>query len=286
MRVSGPAITTTRGHLNYLGAIANSREEMRQRATEVLDAGAHFVKLCATGGIMTAESEPLGLQYTTDELAAAVDVAESRSTLVAAHVLASEAVERCVDAGVRSIEHCLWQDGPGEFRFRPEVARRMRERGVYAGLTFAGIAQARYREHVLGRTSAEDMGVWRARMEARYATEREMIASGVRYVLHSDAGVRETPFGEFWLIPASACFELGISPLEAITAVTGTAAALLGMSDEVGTLEVGKRADLLIVDGDPAANIEALGRTRVVLLDGANQAIRPPGYMKVAPAGL
>jgi imidazolonepropionase-like amidohydrolase len=268
MQASGPAITTSRGHLHYLGAIANSAAEMRKRAAEVLDRGADFVKLCASGGIMTAESDPMASQYTTEELRAAVEVAERRGTLVAAHVLAREALERCVHAGVRSIEHCLWQDQPGAFRFRPEVAARMREQGIFAGLTFAGLSQARYREQQMGLAPNEDLGVWRERLEHRYAAEREMIASGVRYVLHSDAGVRETPFGAFWLILATACFELRLSPLQAITAASASAAELMGLSHELGTLEPGKRADLLIVEGDPTEEIKALSRPRRVLLDG------------------
>jgi imidazolonepropionase-like amidohydrolase len=268
MQASGPAITTTGGHLHYLGAIADNAEELRRRAEEVLDAGAEFVKLCATGGIMTPESDPLTPQYTTDELRVAVDVAEGRGTLVAAHVLSSEGVERCVAAGVRSLEHCLWQDAPGVYQFRPDVAAVMREKGIFAGLTFAGISQMRYLEETFGRTSREDMGAWRKRMEGRYEAERAMVASGVRYVLHSDAGVRETPFGSFWLILATACFELKLSPLEAITAATASAAALMGLDGEIGTLEAGKRTDLLVVDRDPCQGIEALSEPRMVLLDG------------------
>jgi len=269
LQVSGPAITTTRGHLNYLGAIADSAAEVRQWSRQVLDAGADFIKLCATGGIMTAESDPLGSQYTTAELREAVDEAESRGTLVAAHVLASEALERCVRAGVRSIEHCLWQDEPGVFRFQPELAAEMREKQIFAGLTFAGVSQARYKELQLGAGSGADMGVWQQRLVNRYAAEREMIASGVRYVLHSDAGVRETPFGTFWLTLATAVFELQISPLQAITAATASPAALMGLDQEVGTLQAGRRADLLVVDGDPSDWIELLARPKKVFLNGA-----------------
>ena len=269
LQVSGPAITTTRGHLNYLGAIANSAAEMREWSRKVLDAGADFIKLCATGGIMTAESEPLGSQYTVEELREAVDEAESRGTLVAAHVLAGEALERCVRAGVRSIEHCLWQDEPGVFRFQPELAAEMREKQIFAGLTFAGVSQARYKELQLGAGSGADMGVWQQRLANRYAAEREMVASGVRYVLHSDAGVRETPFGTFWLTLATAVFELQISPLEAITAATASPAALMGLDQQVGTLQPGRRADILVVDGDPSERIELLARPKKVLLDGA-----------------
>jgi imidazolonepropionase-like amidohydrolase len=267
MQASGPAISTPRGHLFYLGAIAEGVEAMRRLSGEILDAGADFVKLCATGGIMTAESDPMAFQYTREELRAAVEVAEERDTLVAAHVLTSGAVEQCVEAGVRSIEHCLFQHAPGEYAFNPEVAARMRERNIFAGLTFAGISQARYRQEVLGRGTA-DLGPWKERMQRRYEAERQLIDSGVRYVLHSDAGVRETPFGEFWLIPASACFELGITPPEAIRAVTSTPAVLMGLEGEVGALAPGYRADLLVVDGNPAERIEDLARVRHVLLDG------------------
>ncbi|MCC2671950.1 MAG: amidohydrolase family protein [Armatimonadetes bacterium] len=268
IQASGPAITTTRGHLNYLGAVADSAEEMRRWAREVLDAGADFIKLCASGGIMTAESDPMGSQYTEDELREAVDEAESRGTLVAAHVLASESLERCVRAGVRSIEHCLWQDEPGIYRFQPEVAEEMRRRNIIAGLTFAGVSQTRYKEQRLGLPASADMGIWQQRLAKRFVVEREMIDAGNRYVLHSDAGVRETPFGSFWLILATACFELGITPLQAITAATTTPAELMGLGDEIGTLAAGKRADLLVVEGNPAEEIEALSQARLVLRDG------------------
>jgi imidazolonepropionase-like amidohydrolase len=268
MQASGPAITTPRGHLNYLGAIAQGAEELRRAATEVLDAGADFVKLCATGGIMTAESDPMAIQYTAEELREAVQVAEARNTLVAAHVLASEALDNCIQAGVRSIEHCFFQDEPGVFRFRPEWAARMIERNIFAGLTFAGISQVRYQKEVLGVPDTPDMGIWQERLKHRFQTERELVASGVPYVLHSDAGVRETRFGDFWLVVAAGAFELELSPLEALRAVTATPAALMGLSDEVGTLEPGKRADLLVTEHNPAEGLEALRSPKLVLLNG------------------
>lgn len=268
MQAAGPAITTPRGHLNYLGAVASGAEELRRMATEVLDAGADFVKLCATGGIMTRESDPMGLQYTAEELREAVAVTDERGTLVAAHVLAAPALEACIEAGVRSIEHCFFQDEPGVFRFRPEWAKRMIERNIFAGLTFATISQVRFRKERLGESEPADMGVWLERLKHRYGTERELIASGVPYVLHSDAGVRETRFGDFWLVVAAGAFELELSPLEALRAVTATPAALMGLSDEVGTLEPGKRADILVTEGNPAEDLMALRSPRMVLLGG------------------
>lgn len=268
MQASGPAITTPRGHLHYLGAVAATAEEVRARAAEVLDHGADLVKICATGGIMTAGSDPMLSQYTEAELRAAVEVADARGKLVAAHVLAAEALHRCVHAGVRSLEHCMLQVRPGEYAYDPDLAAEMRRRDCFAGFTFAGLGRARYREEMLGEDLGEALGPWRSRMEARYATERRLIEAGVRWVLHSDSGVRETPFGTFWLTLASAVFELGITPVEAIRAVTSTAAALLGWQDRIGTLEAGKQADLLLVDGDAAQDLRALAHPRAVLLGG------------------
>jgi imidazolonepropionase-like amidohydrolase len=267
MQASGPAITTSRGHLHYLGAVASNEAEVRRLAEEALERGADLVKICATGGIMTAGSDPLHCQYTEDELRAAVAAAESRKRIVAAHVLAREALGRCVRAGVRSIEHCMFQTAPGAYDFDPSLAAEMKQRGVIAGLTFAGLGRARYVEQVLGQ-SGGDLGAWRGRMEGRYETERALIASGVQWVLHSDSGVRETPFGSFWLTVASAGYELGISPHQAIRAVTATAADLLGIGGETGTLEPGKAADLLVVEGDAAQDLRALARPRLVLLGG------------------
>ncbi len=268
VRAAGPAITPTRGHLHYLGGVADGAEAVGRRARQVLDAGADLVKICATGGIMTAECDPLGIHYTAAELRSAVEAAEERGKLVAAHALAGEGVARCIEAGVRSIEHCLWQDAPGEFTFRPDLAERMKAQGSVAGLTFAGVGQARYRAEVLGEDTGAELGVWKDRMERRYTAERAMINAGVRYVLHSDAGVRATPFGAFWRVLAAACYELRLTPLEAIRAVTSTAAGLLGMEGEAGRIAVGHRADLLAVKRDPALRIEALAEPWLVMKGG------------------
>lgn len=267
MQAAGPAITTPAGHLHYLGAVGSSEAEVRRLAEEALERGADLVKICATGGIMTAGSDPLYCQYSEGELRSAVAVAESRSRIVAAHVLAKEALGRCVRSGVRSIEHCMFQIGPGAYEFDGELAEQMKRRRVIAGLTFAGLGRARYVEQVLGQPGG-DLGAWRGRMEGRYGTERALIDSGVGWVLHSDSGVRETPFGSFWLTVASASYELRITPVQAIRAVTATAADLLGIGEETGTVERGKAADLMAAKGDAGQDLRALAQPELVLLGG------------------
>ena len=264
----GPAITCTDGHLNYLLAIADDAEAVRSWAQAVCERGGDFVKICATGGLMTAESDPIGPQYTADELRGAVEVAAEHGRIVAAHVLGTEGLSRSVEAGVQSIEHCMFQHAVGEFEFLPELAARMARQGAVAGLTFAGLGQTRYRQERLGRTSAVDMGPWVERFKRRYESERALIAAGVKYTVHSDAGVRETPFGEFWMSLAAMQFELGITPMETLIAATHTPAELLGWGDEIGTLEVGKRGDFLIVLGDPLEDLAALRSPAAVFLGG------------------
>jgi imidazolonepropionase-like amidohydrolase len=276
----GPALTTRGGHLHYLGCVVEGVGEVRAAARRVLDGGADFVKICATGGIMTAESDPLRTQYSPEELRAAVEEAAARSTLVAAHALCREGVERCIAAGVRSIEHCLWQTGPGEYDFDPAGAARMREQGITAGLTFAAISQAGYWA-ARGAAPTPDLGPWQARIANRFRAERQMVDAGVPYTVHSDAGVRDTPFGRFWVCLAAMAHELELAPMDVIRAATTSPARLLGWEQEIGTLQPGKRADILVVDGDPLAGLEALAQVREVYLDGqvvagATDASPPP----------
>jgi imidazolonepropionase-like amidohydrolase len=265
---AGPAITTTTGHLNYLLGVANTEPEVRRLAASVLDQGADFVKICATGGIMTRESDPLTPQYEVGALRAAVEEAERQGTYVAVHVLSTEGLRRCVEAGTRTLEHCHMRTPEGEYVYEPALAEQIAARGLFAGLTFAAIAQTGYWLMRENRPVPPDMQVWHERMARSFDAQRQMIAAGVRYVVHSDAGVRVTPFGEFWTCLAAMRYELRLSPMEVLVAATRTPAEAIGIGAEVGTLEVGKRADILAVPGDPLAEIEALATVRAVLRDG------------------
>jgi len=277
----GPAITTATGHLHYLGAIAEDEASVRRRATEVLNRGGDFVKICATGGIMTDGSDPLTCQYSVEDLAAAVEVAGERKTLVAAHCLAAEGVLRCTAAGVRTIEHCLWQTAPGEYELNEETLAEMKRGDVIAGITFAGLGQARYWQDVHGRKPTADLGVWQKRMEGRYATERRMVSSGLGFTVHTDSGVRATPFGGFWAALAALAWELQLAPAEALRAATQTAARALGREADLGTLAPGKWADMVVVDENPLERLEALAGPKTVLVGGrvaarGGQALVPP----------
>jgi imidazolonepropionase-like amidohydrolase len=106
-------------------------------------------------------------------------------------------------------------------------------------------------------------------LDVRFENERRTIDAGVKYTIHTDAGVRQTPFGlSLALAVQAAVLELRLTPLEAIRAVTGTAAEAIGLADR-GVLAPGKRADLLMVEGNAAQDLAALGRVRGVMQRGA-----------------
>jgi imidazolonepropionase-like amidohydrolase len=108
---------------------------------------------------------------------------------------------------------------------------------------------------------------------------RQTIQQGVRFMISSDAGVRFTRFEDLYLSLKVAVHGLGLSPMEAIVAATGIAAEALGLGDELGTVVAGKRADLLIVEGDPLSNLETLQQVRWVFRDG--RVVSQDGLLKL-----
>jgi imidazolonepropionase-like amidohydrolase len=105
------------------------------------------------------------------------------------------------------------------------------------------------------------------RLDMRFACERRMLDSGVRYTLHSDAGVRLTPINRFDLGLRAAVIELRLTPAEALAAATATAAEALGLGDR-GTLTPGRRADLVVVEGNPLEDLACLERVAAVMKAG------------------
>jgi imidazolonepropionase-like amidohydrolase len=261
--VSGMPITTRTGHLYFLGQTADTAEEVRRAAEEMTQAGVDFIKLVATGGNMTACSNRLAPQYDTAALREGVDVANRAGLHTAAHVLSRCAIPQCVELGVRTIEHCSWRVSETQHEFDPALAARMRTNQQYACFTMTSATWRKVRPDLAGTDP-----VLFADIDDRFATERQTIDAGVPFMLHTDAGVRQTPFGPSLALGVHAArLELGLTPLEAIRAVTQTPARALGLSDR-GVLAPGRRADLLIVEGNPLEDLAALTRVRAVFLAG------------------
>jgi imidazolonepropionase-like amidohydrolase len=258
----GMPITTRTGHCHWLGLTADTVEEVQQAAERMLTEQADFLKVMATGGNMTPSSDPMRAQYGPEALTLIADLGRRAGKHSAAHVLSRAALPAVVSARFRTVEHCDWRVEEFRYEFDPELARRLIDQDQYVGLTMS----ATTRRHFLPQIAGDTSGPVR-RLDARFACERRMIDFGVRFTLHSDAGVRLTPIDRFDLGLRTAQIELGLTPSEVLQAVTSTAATALGLSDR-GILTPGKRADLLVVEGDPLRDLAFLGRVRAVMKEG------------------
>ena len=228
--------------------------------------GVDHIKVMVTGGIMTGNARPLICQYTQEELTAACDEARRLDKQVAAHVGSLEGVRRCVKAGVNSIEHCGWGKPDGTSGYDPRVVEGMLERGIAVGQTVSGVGR-----NYLLPGFAESDAEQRSALERTYEgwkAARDMRGAGVPIMLSSDAGVRNTPFHEIHLSLRFFAMMMEVTPLEALRAMTQTPAVCLGVADRVGTVERGKVADLLVLDGDPMADLNNVRRVHTVIKGG------------------
>jgi imidazolonepropionase-like amidohydrolase len=258
----GMPITTRTGHCHWLGLCAETAGEVRAAAERMLAEDADFLKVMATGGNMTASSDPMKAQYDPETLRLIADLGRRAGKHTAAHVLSRAGLPGAVLAQVRTIEHCDWRIEENRYLFDPNLANRIIDQGQFVGLTMSGIARRAF----LPEVAQINVGPVR-RLDIRFPCEREMIEHGVRYTLHSDAGVRLTPIERFDLGLRTAERELRLTPAEVLIAATGTAAEAIGLHDR-GVLSPGKRADLLIVEGNPLADLSCLERVRAVMKAG------------------
>lgn len=258
----GAPITTRTGHCHWLGLVADTPDEVRAAVERMLTEDADFLKVMATGGNMTRGSDPMRAQYDPATLALIADLGRRANRYTAAHVLSRAALPGAVAARVRTLEHCDWRVDEDRYEFDPALATQMIEHGQFIGLTMSATTRRKF----LPQIAADPSGPVR-RLDARFACERRMIEFGVRYTLHSDAGVRLTPIDTFAVGLQTAVLELRLSPADVLLAVTSTAAAALELADR-GTVAPGQRADLVIVEGNPLDDIGCLHRVRAVMKAG------------------
>jgi imidazolonepropionase-like amidohydrolase len=238
--------------------VANGVEDVRRVVRTMIRAGADVIKCATTGGASSrAGHGPRDPAFDLDEMRALVDEAHAQGRKVMCHALGGPGLRLALEAGVDSIEHGCYLDED------PELIPMMAERGVVFTPTL--LVYEYHREskapHVRERA--------RALQEHHRESIRRALAAGVRVVAGTDAGGHGHPpnAGELALLVAA-----GLTPMQAIQAATGWAAECVGLEREIGTLEKGKRADLIAVAGDPLAGVGVLAdtaRIRLVLKDGA-----------------
>jgi len=236
--------------------VADSEPEVRQRVRELLSGGADFIKVIATGAVLTAGTLPGSSEFTEAELRAAVDEAARRGTFVAAHAHGAEGIKSAVRAGVRSIEHGSLMDD--------EAIALMAKHGTWL---VADIYNGDYIEQT-GRRDGWPEEILRKNRETTDVQRSgfaKAVKAGVRIAYGTDSGVY--PHGDN-ARQFAYMVRYGMTPMQAIRSATIDAARMLGREKEIGSIAAGKAADLIAVACDPLQDVECLRQIRGVIKSG------------------
>ena len=236
--------------------VADGVEEVRNAVRYAVKYGADVIKICATGGVLSLTDSVGVQQYTEEEMRAIVETATQLDRRVAAHAHGTAGIKAAVRAGVTSIEHGSILDA--------EAVALMKQKGTWlvptllAGFTVESLATAR---RLPPPIAAKALAI-APRMHNSF---KLAVDGGVKIALGTDAGVSRHGGNarEFALM-----VRYGMTPMQAIVAGTSGGATLLGLEREIGTIAVGKRADLVAVQGNPLDSIQVLQSVSFVMKDG------------------
>ncbi len=264
---SGPALGITGGHcdenllppaFHFQGAgVADGVEAVQHKVREVIKYGADVIKICATGGVLSKGDDPNASQYTLEEMKAIVADAHRLGRRVAAHAHGAEGVRWASEAGVDSIEHGHLMDDA--------AIATLKKNGTYLVPT---LFLTEYMQQNMERSDIPEFSRKKMRDVSAAAQQnaKKAFAAGVKVAFGTDAAVYPHGLnaGEFHVY-----VKLGMTPLAAIQTATINAADLLGWSKQVGTLEPGKWADMIAVDGNPMKDVTTLEHVKFVMKGGA-----------------
>ncbi|MGB8192496.1 MAG: amidohydrolase family protein [Chitinophagaceae bacterium] len=268
---AGKSIATTGGHAdptngyrrelmgdpNPAAGVANGPDECMKAVRQRYKEGSDLIKITASGGVLSVAKSGENPQFTEAEISAIISTAKDYGFKVAAHCHGAEAMKRAVKAGVNSIEHGTYMDD--------EVIQLMKQHGTYyvptitAGKAVGDSAKkpGYYPELVTPKALAIGPKI--------QSTFAKAYKAGVKIAFGTDAGVYA--HGKNWLEFVYMA-EGGMPPMETIRAATVHAADLLGMTESLGSIEKGKWADIVAVEGDPIKDIQAMGRMKFVMKNG------------------
>jgi imidazolonepropionase-like amidohydrolase len=248
-------------HPGVPDTVVDGPDEMRKAVRTLIRHGAEVIKVATSGGVLSARDDPRHAHFRPEELQVLVEEAEAAGVPVMAHAQATQGIKNAIRAGIRSIEHGIYLDD--------EAIGLMLENGTYLvptllapqGVVDAADAGAQIPEASLAKA--------RSVIAIHRESFRRAAKAGVKVAMGTDSGV--TPHGdnlrELALMEAA-----GMRPEDVLVATTRNAAELLGVADELGTIAPGKRADLVLVEGDVPPLDDLRARVRGVWQDGVRVA--------------
>ncbi len=254
---SGCTIIMTGGHDPFWGKQADGQTELIKAVRKQVLKGAKVIKVSATGGVYgRQEGEDVGTaELTAEEIKVVCSEARRFGLKVAAHAISEEGIWNSIEAGVDTIEH-------GHFLTEAAMAK-MKEKNIFWVPTLYV-----YRQIAEGR-NLPPYAVEKAKriIEIHRQAFKSALASGVLIACGSDAGSPNTPHGAL-VNELEYMVEYGCEPLQALKTATFTAAQALGMEQDLGSLEIGKKADILVLTKDPTVNISNIRELRSVIAGG------------------
>ena len=268
---AGKSIATTGGHADPTNGyrkdlmgnpgpaegVVNGPDDCRQAVRQRYKDGSDLIKITATGGVLSVAKSSSNPQFTEEEIKAIVETAKDYGFKVAVHAHGAEGMKRAIRAGVNSIEHGTNMDD--------EAIALFKQYGTWyvptltAGAAVADSAKKPGYYPELVTPKALEIG---PKIRASFARAYK---AGVKIAFGTDAGVFK--HGMNWLEFVK-MIDAGMTPMDAIKAATINAADLLGEKDKLGSIEVGKMADIVAVDGDPLKDSQAFGKVVFVMKDG------------------
>lgn len=264
--LSAGLVSMTAGHSDHAmgrpnmpvepDSTADGVDEVRKRVRQHVRTGHDWIKICTSGGVLSAGDESWWRNYTLDEIKAITDEAHALGRQVASHAHGRLGIENAILGGVDTIEHGIYLDD--------ELIEMMIERGIYLSPTMTIGAAFRERAPKSG-LSEEAIRKGNRVMEVVMTNMARAYTAGVRMMLGTDCTGTIARVGEnAWEMELMV--EIGMSPMEAIVASTQTAAQGIGLGDVTGTLEAGKKADIILVEGDPLQDIGILRKQENIVL--------------------
>lgn len=252
---SGTWLTRPGGHVHYAGREVSSAADAVSAVDEQYDAGARTIKIVASGGVLSSGMSATKPAFDDETLDAMVGRARERGMRVAAHAIGAASIEQSLRAGVDSIEHGSEASDVDRGLFQKQPSWLVPTFNALDGICRCEPIPAYARDKA---AALSPMVV---------ASFKAAVEDGVRIAAGTDAGTPENPVGDLWR-ELAAFAEHGMPLMRVLQSATSSAAQLLGLG-EIGTLEVGRRADAVLLDADPLTDVSAYQRVHTVIRDGA-----------------
>jgi imidazolonepropionase-like amidohydrolase len=258
----GWTMTIEGGHTRQFGGEVNGEVAIRQMVRRLASKGVDYVKVMASGG-GTPGTYPQYRAFTQAELEVIVEESHALGRKVCAHCIAAESIVNAISAGVDLMEHASFY-GPDLIpRFDPAVGERLAESGIPVSPTLA------VNRDLIDQLpeDAPDREMWQRRLQTQREIVSAFVEQGITLLAGSDAGWRATAFENFWK-EVDELVICGMSPVAAIRAATGAVTEALDLAGQLGTIQPGKLADLVAVEGDVSRDIARLRDVRLVIQNG------------------